>query len=435
MDSLIDHLRSNDITLKPHQIDGIKWMMDKEVAGTGAILADDPGLGKTLQLSSLVYTMPSDKPTLIIVPTSIINQWKNVLDMLFPSQVYLHYGDMRLNTFKAISLRKFKVALTTPTTLLLTKSALLPVHWNRVVIDEAHLIKNHKTQLYQYVSTLNAQYYWALTGTPIHNSLTDLKNLFAFVLNRSISQSDIPSLIQSHLLRRDKSILLLPDIHISDQFIKLDTHQDDEYLQFVTQLSLEFKRKIAKLPSKHHIIWALVVLMRLRIASLKYKLTYLLNHLKSRTIIFYHYQKEADMLLELINKHTTYTVDCISGSVDSSKRNIILLHKPDILLVQIKAGGVGLNLQYYTSAFITSPDWNPANEIQAIARIHRMGQSSTTQYTRLIVQSTISTPDTTILHKQSPKSQLYEMINQQAFISSVPSATSSLIHLVYGMIL
>jgi SNF2 family DNA or RNA helicase len=435
MDSLIALLQTHNITLHPHQIDGIKWMMDKEVAGTGAILADDPGLGKTLQLSSLIHTMPSDKPTLLIVPTSIVTQWKNVLDILFPSQVYLHYGDMRLNTFKAIAFRNFKVALTTPTTLLLTKSALSPLHWHRVVIDEAHLIKNHKTQLFNAISALHANYFWALTGTPIHNSLTDLKNLFAFVLNKPINLSDVQSLISSHLLRRDKSILHLPTIHISDQFITLDPQQDLEYLQFVTQLSLDFKRKISKLPSKHHIIWALVVLMRLRIASLKFKLSYLLQHLKSHSIIFYHYQKEADILLELINKHTSYTVDSISGSVDSAKRQFILTHKPDILLVQIKAGGVGLNLQHYTSAFITSPDWNPANEIQAIARIHRLGQLSTTSYTRLIVQSSISTPDTTILDKQSPKSKLYEMVNQVSMSGPCsPSNLPSLIHLVYSMI-
>lgn len=416
MDSLITHLQTKDITLRPHQIQGIQWMLDIEKSGTGAILADDPGLGKTLQLASLIYANPSPLPTLIAVPTSILQQWSTLLETIFPFQVYIHYGDTLLDSPQALSIRQFKIALTTPTMLRLTLPTLRSIHWNRVVLDEAHIIKNPKSALFEAFVSLKANFFWALTGTPIHNCINDIRSIFNFVLNKPITKTQVYSLINTHMLRRDKSILNLPNIQINDQIITLNEDDEERCHAHIVGLCKILKRKITTLPSQEHIIWAIVTLMRIRIYITNFKISHILQHIHNNphTIVFYHYQKELDNILQHLPKHLT--TGFINGSVPLHTRVDTISARPNVLFIQLKAGGVGLNLQMYTSAIITSPDWNPANEIQAIARIHRLGQNSTTSYTRLILQSIdYQTPDIYIQSIFNSKNFLYALVNQNVF--------------------
>ena len=107
---------------------------------------------------------------------------------------------------------------------------------------------------------------------------------------------------------------------------------------------------------------------------------------EQRTIIFCQFHKEIDLIQEMLTENG-FTSEVYSGKTDQETRQDILsgLLSPQFLIIQIRAGGAGLNLQEYNRVFITSPDWNPSNEFQAIGRAHRNGQTKPVKVTRLIL--------------------------------------------------
>ena len=216
------------VKLLPHQIDGVEWMIGREVGmkkedGTkprapkggipkGGILADDMGLGKTIQSISLILKNPrpsksdesvdgkkklSDtvgKGTLVVAPLALIKQWEaeikeKVLDT-HTMRVCLHHGPQR--TKRAQDLKKYDVVITTYQILVSehgsssdeddgVKVGCFGVHWYRVILDEAHTIKNRNAKATQAAYVLQSEYRWCLTGTPMQNNLDELQSLVRFL--------------------------------------------------------------------------------------------------------------------------------------------------------------------------------------------------------------------------------------------------------------
>jgi SNF2 family DNA or RNA helicase len=205
------------VKLLPHQIDGVAWMRDKEL-GTkktkgvypkGGILADDMGLGKTIQSIALMLTNPKptaeelennkrkgltpglDKGTLVVAPLALIKQWegeiKDRVESSHAMKVCVHHGPKRAKSFK--ELRKFDVVITTYQTLSSEhadsqgelKIGCFGVKWYRVILDEAHSIKNRNAKATKAACALNAEYRWCLTGTPMQNNLDELQSLIHFL--------------------------------------------------------------------------------------------------------------------------------------------------------------------------------------------------------------------------------------------------------------
>ena len=211
-----------NVKLLPHQVDGVAWMTEKEI-GTkkknngilpkGGILADDMGLGKTIQSIALMLTNPRPalttttsvtdkktlsstvgKGTLVVAPLALIKQWegeiKNRVNESHKLKVCIHHGPQRTKRFE--DLKKYDVVITTYQILVSEhgsstqredgpKVGCFGIHWYRVILDEAHTIKNRNAKATQACYTLRSEYRWCLTGTPMQNNLDELQSLIKFL--------------------------------------------------------------------------------------------------------------------------------------------------------------------------------------------------------------------------------------------------------------
>ncbi|KAI9813004.1 MAG: hypothetical protein M1826_002561 [Phylliscum demangeonii] len=207
------------VNLLPHQVEGLRWMISKEtgkrkngVLPKGGILADDMGLGKTIQSIGLILSNPLPpglssadkeerklpaalvKSTLVVAPLALIKQWEKEIDEKVSSshklRVYVHHGPQRTKSYQA--LKKYDVVITTYQVLVsehgnssVERDGLqvgcFGVHWYRVILDEAHSVKNRNAKASQACCALKAQYRWCLTGTPMQNNLDELQSLIKFL--------------------------------------------------------------------------------------------------------------------------------------------------------------------------------------------------------------------------------------------------------------
>ncbi|KAI1611456.1 adenosinetriphosphatase [Exophiala viscosa] len=204
------------VKLLPHQIEGVSWMTDKEtgtkktrgVLPKGGILADDMGLGKTIQSIALLLINPKPsaeelakskrklpeglgKGTLVVAPLALIKQWegeiKDRVEADHALSVCVHHGPGRTKNYK--DLKKYDVVITTYQTLSSEhagsegslKVGCFGIHWYRVILDEAHSIKNRNAKATKAACALNAEYRWCLTGTPMQNNLDELQSLIHFL--------------------------------------------------------------------------------------------------------------------------------------------------------------------------------------------------------------------------------------------------------------
>ncbi|KAL8696289.1 MAG: hypothetical protein Q9224_002872, partial [Gallowayella concinna] len=209
-----------NVKLLPHQVDGVEWMRDKEVSmkkkngvlPKGGILADDMGLGKTIQSISLMLQNPRppktastetdkkaisnsvDKGTLVVAPLALIKQWeaeiKNRVSESHKFRVCVHHGPQRTKRYE--DLRKYDIVITTYQILVSEHGSssgrddgpqvgCFGLHWYRVILDEAHTIKNRNAKATQACYELRAEYRWCLTGTPMQNNLDELQSLIKFL--------------------------------------------------------------------------------------------------------------------------------------------------------------------------------------------------------------------------------------------------------------
>ena len=217
------------VKLLPHQVEGVSWMIDKEsgvrkkkgVLPNGGILADDMGLGKTVQSISLILTNPRpgldakpehakqvlpgkdvSKCTLVVAPLALIKQWEDEIKTKVAKshalRVLVHHGPSR--TKSSVQLKKYDVVITTYQTLTSehaasdmgredgTRIGCFGVHWYRLILDEAHSIKNRNAKSTLAACALNSWYRWCLTGTPMQNNLDELQSLIKFLRIKPYSE-------------------------------------------------------------------------------------------------------------------------------------------------------------------------------------------------------------------------------------------------------
>jgi SNF2 family DNA or RNA helicase len=451
-------------------------MLSQERKGVGGILADDPGLGKTFQAIAMALTTSRrEGQTLFVVPTSTLFQWQDAINrILGEGSVHLHHGSHR-----PANSPWTRTVLTTYG-ILKSESELSRYKWARVVLDEAHTIKSRRSQVSKVAMLLKSKLRWGLTGTPVQNRPDETANLFRFVLNRSDSNFDLPTLMRTHLLRRRKELVLgdnIPNLTVTNTEIDFQSKGERN---FYKKIQRNVKREFQELNNSslsvgEEMAAMFELLLRLRqtaqhpqivLDGLQRKhmrkmkpwtgtsskhdalLKMLQTHPTEASLVFCQFRQEMDILQERLKKqgHQVLRLDgsmsaparaqLLQGiqrgmvQTDAKIQSISKNHKvfshpdiqgcissylhphPPVFLIQINAGGVGLNLQAFSRVYITSPDWNPCNEIQAIARSHRLGQTRPVKVTKLVLKATgegkdtISVIDDRILSIQEGKRQL-----------------------------
>lgn len=201
------------VKLLPHQVEGVKWMKGRELGPVkrgkvpkGGILADDMGLGKTLQSIALILSNARpdkddptwkkslngvEKATLVVAPLALIRQWeaeiKEKVSKANCLNVCVHHGPNRTKRYQ--DLAKYDVVITTYQILVSehnnssdsVKAGCFGLHWYRVILDEAHTIKNRNAKSTKACCDLRSEYRWCLTGTPMQNNLDELQSLVHFL--------------------------------------------------------------------------------------------------------------------------------------------------------------------------------------------------------------------------------------------------------------
>ena len=438
------------IPLKPHQVDGVRWMLGQERQGVGGILADDPGLGKTFQAVAVALTTRrKDGQTLFVVPTSTLHQWKNAItQILGKGSVHLHHG---ANRPKYIPWTR---TVLTTYGILKSEPELRRYQWARVVLDEAHMIKSRRSKVSKAAMELRAPLRWGLTGTPVQNRPDETANLFRFVLGRSDANFHLERMMRSHLLRRRKEVVLgdkIPQLTVTNTEIPFTTKGERN---FYLKIQRNVKQEFQELADTHLTVGEEMaamfeLLLRLRQTAQhpqividglqrKHKRTMrswtgscskhealvklLKTHPDEGSLVFCQFRQEMNILQERLQRegHRVLRLDGSmsvaerarvlesvqkgSAKADPNTKTISRTHpvlgedlvqdrigsflepQAPVFLIQINAGGVGLNLQAFSRVYITSPDWNPCNEIQAIARSHRLGQDRPVHVTKLILK-------------------------------------------------
>jgi SNF2 family DNA or RNA helicase len=454
-----------------HQVDGIRWMMEKEEIGTdvwnrketdlvtvyGGLQCDEMGLGKTIQIVATIVNHPL-KLTLLLAPLAMVETWSQVCrraglrvyqpvsgawECVNPQDPVPEWCEEE-EVHPIVYITNFEKLYTTSR---LFKGST----FDRVVLDEAHKIRNGDGQMAKEARRLNASIRWAVTGTPLVNSMKDVVSLLAFVgvpysplwrwesrLEEAFAELTLHRSLES-LRPVLKDAPPHPVIH--SMRLPFTTEKEKEFYFAIQGMAMAEAKKWESevIPPQN----AFLLLLRLRQISvhpqiyINAKRRQVKNYVRRdwkepstkllavrdiikkdkkmieadghihKYLIFCQFQDEMSILydyldsLDLFKQENILTYD---GSLTQEKRNAVLEHskaatEPTVLLLQLQAGGVGLNLQEYDRIIFVSPWWTAALMDQAIARAVRMGQRRTVHVYHLQLEAEDSDENAILIDK------------------------------------
>jgi SNF2 family DNA or RNA helicase len=427
-------------TLRPYQQGGLNWLWQLSQLKLGACLADDMGLGKTIQVIALLLTLKKQrvsKPSLLVLPASLLGNWKDELDKFAPSLDYLFiHPSQTKNNNNGTSHPNIagKDLVVTTYGLLLRQTWLLEEHWQLVVLDEAQAIKNPGSRQTKAAKQLKAESRIALTGTPVENRLADLWSLFdficpgllgsakrfqAFVKSLEAREKDhyapLRNLVQPYILRRlktDKTIIDdLPDKTEVHAYCGLSKKQAVLYEKSVQELAtaLETPEGIQR---KGLVLSYLVRFKQLCNHPSQWlgdghyqpqdsgkfsRLAQLCEEIASRqekVLVFTQFREMTEPLAEFLTDCFGQPGLILHGgtTVPQRKKRVDLFQRedgPPFFILSIKAGGTGLNLTQASHVIHFDRWWNPAVENQATDRAFRIGQKRNVLVHKMVCQGTI----------------------------------------------
>ena len=428
-------------TLRPYQRAGLGWLAFLAGLGMGGCLADDMGLGKTVQVLALLQHRraagEAAGPSLLVCPTSVLGNWQAELGRFTPGlRALVHQGAGRLHGAALLqAVQAADLVLTTYPLLARDGADLAGVAWDGVVLDEAQNVKSPTALQARAARELGARYRFALTGTPVENSLRDLWSIFAFCLpgylggGRSFTREyggpvgggDEPAtarlrrVLGPFMLRRSKrDPAVAPDLPP-----KIETRQDcslgpEQAALYagVMRQSLQNIDAASGLARKAAILTTLLRLKQIcnhpslflgdggalqgRSGKLR-RLEELLEDVLGegeRALVFTQFATWARWLAPYLQERFGHPAYCLTGAVPVAARPALIRSfedsdEPAVFVLSLKAGGTGLNLTGARHVFHFDRWWNPAVEEQATDRAHRIGQTHTVQVHRLIVRGTL----------------------------------------------
>lgn len=390
--------------LREYQWNGVTFL----IAGESALLADEMGLGKTVQTSvalRLALKEPDCNRALVVAPASLRINWEREIRRWAPElAVRRVLGNARDRA--ATYLLPVPVLITSyeqvrADSLLLTSDT----HFDIVVLDEAQRIKNAGSAASLACKLLSRTRSWALTGTPVENSVDDLVSIFSFLrpgtLQTGMPREMVHQRIRPFFLRRRKAEVLgeMPPIIFQDIPLELEGAQSEAY-----DTVWEQRQQLVSahgLPASEVNLLAVITKLKqicnydpVSEESAKYEaLRDLLETVDAngdKAIIFSQYVET----LEWLSSRISIPHRIFHGGLSETQRDAALgefetAGGPRALLISLKAGGVGLNLNAASLVVMFDRWWNPAVENQAIQRAHRFGRQVPLQVVRFLIEGTV----------------------------------------------
>lgn len=423
--------------LRPYQVVGYKWLYTLAQNQLGGILADDMGLGKTLQTITYIAScveQEKDAMFLVVSPTSLVFNWQEEFEKFAPHiSTMIVEGTPEERMAQINQASSYQVVITSYPLIRRDVEHYNQYEFHTMFIDEGQFIKNPQSQNAKSVKQIHARHKFALTGTPIENSLSELWSLFDFIMpNYLYSHSkflerfekpivkegskevleDLGKHIEPFILRRMKKEVLteLPDKIESKMMAEMTAEQEKVYQAYLQNIRQELSAEINKNGVEKSRMQILAALTRLRqicchpatfienydgeSGKLKLLIQTVTEILENghRILIFSQFTSMLEIIAEELKKQEIEYF-YLSGNTKIKERKDYVTRFNDgegsVFLISLKAGGTGLNLVGADVVIHYDPWWNPAVEEQATDRVYRIGQKKSVQVIRLLTKNTI----------------------------------------------
>lgn len=442
--------------LRDYQKVGFKWLKTLSTYGLGGILADDMGLGKTLQVITFILTEKEKEPSpsLVIAPTSLVYNWQEEVKKFAPElKAVVISGSQKERQEQLQQISQADLVITSYPLIRRDIEFYQDFDFSYCFLDEAQQIKNPQTVNAKAVKQIKAKGYFALTGTPMENSLTELWSIFDFLMpgyllshnkfqkkyekpivkdQNQQALKELSKQIKPFILRRMKKDVLkeLPQKIETKVTIEMTEEQKKVYLAYLQKAKGEIAQEIAQQGFEKSQIKILAILTRLRqicchpslflenyqgksgkVVALKEILEESLEN-GHRILLFSQFTSMLEIIKQQLNKQEI-NYFYLDGATKAEDRGSMVRSfnqgQGQIFLISLKAGGTGLNLTGADMVIHFDPWWNPAVEEQATDRAYRIGQNKVVQVMKLI---TLGTIEEKIYQLQEKKKEMINSVIQ-----------------------
>ncbi|MBB1553319.1 MAG: DEAD/DEAH box helicase, partial [Clostridiales bacterium] len=431
-------------SLREYQKLGFDWVKTLDAYGLGGILADDMGLGKTLQMLSVILDYfenisneDNKLPVLVVCPSSLSLNWLEESKKFTPTlKSVVISGDQESRNAIINNINDYNLVITSYDLLkrdldLYKEKDYL---FRYIIADEAQYIKNNLTKNAKAIKEIRAVSRFALTGTPIENSLSELWSIFDFIMpgylfsyNKFKNSYEVPiikdgdtqsmnklkMMIEPFILRRVKEKVLseLPDKTITVLNNEMNDEQKKIYLSFVESARKEISAEIEEKGINNSQIKILALLMRLRqicchpglflqnykgeSSKLNQCIEIIVDAIKGghKILLFSGYSSMFEYIEDELNKHGIRFMKLVGQTKVDTRMDLVNKFNEDddikVFLISLKAGGTGLNLISADMVIHYDPWWNLSAENQATDRTYRIGQKRNVQVYKLITKNSI----------------------------------------------
>ncbi len=471
LDANIEIPRNIKAELREYQKVGAKWLKTLDLYGLGGILADDMGLGKTVQVlcvvcSYLEENKENSKPILVVCPSSLCLNWQNEIEKftIGVSSIVIH-GSQQERKMQIENIKNCNIAVTSYDLLKrdIDEYKAQGYNFKYIIADEAQYIKNNNTQNAKAIKEIMAETRFALTGTPIENSLSELWSIFDFIMpgylfgyrkfkemyetpivrgEDTIQMNKLKKLIEPFVLRRIKGEVLteLPEKMVSVLNSQMLDEQQDIYLSYLANAKKDALQEIRENGIEKSQIKILALLTRLRqicchpgLFIENYnggsgKLNQCIEIVKDaisaghKILLFSGYTSMFEIIEKELRKEGIEYLKLTGQTKVSERMDLVeeFNNNPEkkLFLISLKAGGTGLNLIGADMVIHYDPWWNLSAENQATDRTYRIGQKRNVQVYKLITKNSI---EEKIYEIQKRKEKLMDnmLSTNQTFISKL----------------
>ena len=436
--------------LRDYQVQGFKWLKTMSEYGFGGILADDMGLGKTLQVMTLIEDgIGENHVSLVVAPATLIYNWQDEIKKFSKKlKTVCITGNIAQRKKLIESIPEYDVVITSYDYIRRDYELYKDYQFYYFILDEAQYIKNQSTKNAQTVKLINGKYRFALTGTPIENSLAELWSIFDFLMpqylfnyhyfqkqyeNDIIKNNDeektkqLKKLVTPFILRRNKKEVLteLPDKIEQNIILPFNDEEEKLYVANLAEANKELQELYDLEGSDKMQI--LKLLTRLRQLCLEPRLVYdnidqpssklkacmelikTMQENKQKVLLFSSFTSVLDLIAEECQK-AGITYYMLTGSTNKEDRRELVsrFQKDDttVFLISLKAGGTGLNLTSAEAVIHFDPWWNVSAQNQATDRAYRIGQKNNVQVFNLVMKDSV---EEKIIELQKRKKELADM--------------------------